>query len=255
MTAVKIRPVLLSLGAMLALYLLLTVVHMLGAAHAATDPPAPSVGLDLTGIAAIIGALAAGVFLILSGVSLLLHKIAPLTKTTLDDRALVTVDHLRDFAQEIRDMIEGKPEPNKPSGITGVVTLCVLLMLGVGLTSSCATVQPIAGQVVSAELDCTSGALVDTVKSLGNAAQFYLVGKVAGDGRTVDTTAIKDDLKALSSKAWSCALSVALQAVLGKTSLSITHAVGPRPDWSSVLVEVKGGLGVTQILLPDGSKL
>lgn len=154
------------------------------------------------------------------------------------------------------EMTKGGPLSAPPSGLAKVVALLVVLGLAGSTQLACATVRPVAGNAVTAELDCTSAALVSTVKSLGNAAEVYLASKIAGDGRTVDTSAIKADLKALGSQAWSCALSVALHTVLGAPSqTSIAHAVGPRPDWSSVVVEVKAGLGVTSVRLPDGTVL
>ena len=124
-------------------------------------------------------------------------------------------------------------------------------MIALALTS-CATVRPIAADVANAELDCTSGALVSVVASLGNAAQSYLVGKIAGDGVAVDTSAIRTDLRALGSKAWSCAVTVALGVVLGRPAARTLADVAPGPDWRAVLGEVKAELGVATVRTPTG---
>jgi hypothetical protein len=143
--------------------------------------------------------------------------------------------------QHVKDLIGGAKSVAKAT--TG--SLLVLVASGSVLVG-CATVRPVAADVVTAELDCTSGALVDVVKSLGNTAQVYLYSKIAGDDRTVDTAAIRADLRILASKAWTCAVTVALGVLLDRPAAR-TLADVPGPDWRAVLVDVKAELGVSTV--------
>jgi len=258
------------LAAAAAVYLLFALVHIT-VAHAADAPPLPPVpGVDWTIV--LLGVIAG-----LSAVRTFLAFLAPRTSTTVDDKALAVINAALSV---LSTRTPGPIDPGTTIATTTVTTrdpqagkvnvgALATLALGsilvgtlvgfaaVGISSGCATVRPVAGQVVTAELDCSSAAIVDVAKSLGNAAQAYLAGKVAGDGRTVDTAAIKTDLRALGSKAWSCAVAVALNVVLGQPTArtSIAHAAGPAPDWRSVLIEVKSELGVSAVRLPTGEVL
>lgn len=223
-------------------------------AYAADTPPAVA-ALDITAIIAMIVGVMVGASVLIHAVAVLIRTVVTATKTKADDAALLPIadklDHaherIDDVVADVKNILSVLPSAKPAVALVPPVVLALLFLSG------CATVRPVAAEAVTAELDCSAPAMIDVVKSIGSAAEVYLASKISGDGRSVDTTTIKADLKALGSKAWSCALSVALNVVLGKTS--IAHAVGPKPPWGSVLLEVKSGLGVDRIKLPDGSVL
>jgi hypothetical protein len=269
-------------GGTLVVYALLTAL-LARVAHADTGtPPAP--GWSLAEILLLIGVILFAARQLVDGLRAVFHFLgARNPATTWVDGVATTLDSLHDRITALEALIPRTPGPIDPgttvttttvkrdpqAGKANLGTLATLalgsVLLGtlvgfsaVGISSGCATVRPAAGSAVAAELDCSSAAMVDVARSLGNAAQTYLVGKIAGDGRTVDTAAIKADLRALGSKAWSCAITVALNVVLGQPTArtSIAHAAAaPGPDWRAVLVEVKGELGVTAVRLPTGEVL
>lgn len=249
------RPVLF-LTAAAAVYLAFVLLHV-GVAHAADTPPLPPVpGVDWSVV--LLGVIAG-----LSAIRTFLVFIAPRTTTTVDDRALAVINAALSLFVERHPIpvvpdatVKRDPQSGRVAGwILAVIATFGAISYGAYFATGCATARPIAANVATAELDCTSGAMVDVVKSLGNAAQTYLTGKIAGDGRTVDTAAIKADLRALGSKAWSCALTVALNVVLGQPAARTSVAVALGPDWRGVLTGVKTELGVTAVRLPDGSVL
>lgn len=188
---------------------------------------------------------------VLSASSILLHVIAPLTKTTVDDRLRDDVDKLLAFVN---------PPPTPPAVVvvdkSKLTALLVLLVLGLaGSTQlACTTVRPVAATVVTAELDCTAPTIAGFVASLGHGAEAYLAAKIAGDGRAIDTPAIKADLKAVASKAWSCAVTTALAALLNQpVARTLTGPPGPDLEVLRVAVgEVKGELGVASVKTAAG---
>lgn len=257
MTLSRVPRAVLFLAAVAAVYLTFVLIHV-SVAHADEGqalPPVPGVDWSVILLGLIAG---------LSAVRTFLVFLAPRTTTTVDDRALAIINAALSLVPRV-------PVPVDPGGLTAVkhdsqagkatLGLLATLVLGSVLTATvvgfaaagCATARPVAGEIIAAELDCTSAAMVDTAKSLGNVAQAYLVSKVSGDGRTVDTAAVKADMRALGSKAWSCAMSVALGVILGQSSMRTLADAGP--DWRGALAEVKGELGVTTVKLPGGKVL
>ncbi len=145
--------------------------------------------------------------------------------------------------------------------VSRTVLKAAALFLVIGLAGStqlsCATVRPVAADVVTAELDCTSAALVAVVKSIGNAAETYLAGKISGDAQSFDTSAIRSDLRALGSVAWSCAVSTALAVILhppavARTTLHVAIFLPPPAGVRAAASAVKAELKVASIRTPAG---
>lgn len=81
----------------------------------------------ITTALAITTAVLAGVSLLLSGAGMILHALAPRTKTTLDDRAAAELDKLRADVDELRKLLPATDASRKPQ--TGRVRNSVLVGL------------------------------------------------------------------------------------------------------------------------------
>jgi hypothetical protein len=161
--------------------------------------------------------------------------------------------------EEVRDT--PAESPRALATLAGKLPIALLLVLGLaGATQvSCAGQSPrvVAANAVTAELDCTAPAIAGFAVSLGRGAEAYLASKIANDGRAVDMPAIKSDLKALGSQAWSCALSTALAVLLNqpvaRTSPMHVSLSGPSLDaLRGAVGELKAELGVATVRTPAG---
>lgn len=165
---------------------------------------------------------------VLSAFSIVLHVIAPRTKTTVDDRLRDDVDELLAFVN---------PPPTPPAVVvvdkSKLTALLVLLVLGLaGSTQlSCAEVKPVAVRAETAVIDCVKADKVPIVA---------LLAELAGDAVTA-ALAGGVDWSALASKAWTqgketggCAF-VAL--VSGQPKSSARTLAGGPPDPADVALE------------------
>jgi len=147
------------------------------------------------------------------------------------------------------------------SAASAVPLLMLVLLVGAGgaALTSCATVRPVATTAVAAELDCTSAQIAATVNALAQPAKDYLLGKISGDGRTVDTAALRADARALKSQAWTCALSTAFALLLQPPAASAGFSArvepgGPDPDvLRAAWAELRGELGVGRVVTSAGA--
>lgn len=163
---------------------------------------------------------------VLGASSLVLHVVAPRTKTTIDDR-------LRDDIDEALAFVRGQPKPVVVVEKATLTALLVLLVLGLaGSTQlSCAEVKPIAVKAETAVVDCVKADKVPIVA---------LLAELAGDAVTA-ALAGGVDWGALASKAWTqgketggCAF-VAL--VSGQPKSSARTLAGGPPDPADVALE------------------
>lgn len=160
-------------------------------------------------------------------------------------------EHVKDIVSALRTA----PATVAKAATTGVVAVL--------LVASCAeSPRVVAANIVTAELDCTAPALIGLVRSTGSAMETYVAGKIADDGRSVDTAEMRTDLRAVASKAWSCAVTQALAALLGQpmANVSLSHAAGPRlvtdpAALRAAIAALKEELHVTSVKLPDGTSI
>lgn len=196
----------------------------IGVAHAdpvggATAPPAVVAGIDWQAIMAVVSLVVAGIAVLLGGASMVLHAIAPRTKTTLDDRAAAGVDAIRlDIAklasafQSLGFPAASAPAPSPvtvsvtnhtvpsdppptvtttPVGAGPVAALLIALLLGtVALQPACG-VPATAGHAI---VDCTKadkGALeAATVRLLSAPSWAALEAEAIAAGETIGGCAL-----------------------------------------------------------------
>ena len=150
-------------------------------------------------------------------------------------------------------------EAKSAAGAVSLLMLVLLVGAGGAALTSCAPVRPVATTAVAAELDCTSAQIAATVNALAQPAKDYLLGKISGDGRTVDTAALRADARALKSQAWTCALSTAFALLLQPPAASAGFSArvepgGPDPDvLRAAWAELRGELGVGRVVTSAGA--
>lgn len=201
-----------------AAFLAITILIMwTGASIAMADaiPQSPVTGTDWRGILSVIGVSLGGLGIFFSGAAKLLHAVAPLTKTTLDDRAAAKLDQVAEVVYAVRDHVLGlvkmasgpqqvQPDPvpapelavvpprNTQAGRANVPVI-ILLAIGAGValpavtSAGCGAGSPNAGGVVAAVIDCISAdhaAEITTVETeiqkLTNWSDRYAKAAAAG---------------------------------------------------------------------------
>lgn len=238
MTLTRVPKVLLTVAAVVALYLLFIVAHLMGVAHAAADaPPAPAaigqVTITVTTLIALLGAtLALGVALT-AAVAKFLHFIAPLTKTTLDDDAAAKLDKVHDFLVTLVARVPGPVDPgvaarNPQSGRVGAGLLATLALGSVlagavvGFAAvGCATLKDAPAVAESAIVDCVKAdqqPITALVVQLAADALTYVLG-----GGVVDWSALESAAWAQGKVTGGCALAEFVHGVSGKAGASVAH--------------------------------
>lgn len=148
-------------------------------------PPSPVTGTDWRGILSVIGVSLGGLGIFMSGAAKLLHAFAPLTKTTIDDRAAAKLDQVAEVVYAVRDHVLGlvkmasgpqqvQPEPvpapvqlasvppRSPQAGRALVAVLVLLALAIGvpvaafieLNTGCASLKSDSKSVGATLIDC-----------------------------------------------------------------------------------------------------
>lgn len=192
------------------------------ACAACAGSPAPSgaapIGVtDLTGVVALAGLVLAGVATILAGVSVVLHAVAPRTKTTVDDRAAAAFDAARTDVLAVLSLLRQlvpapavvaptplpepppAPEPKAPS--TAVPALAVALALAassLAATQASCGAAPVAVAVGRALLDCTFGDRAALASAFGPALEALVRAASAGDGTRIDFATVRAALSPAS---------------------------------------------------------
>lgn len=141
------------LGSTALAYALLSL-GMLASAHAAgiADPVvAASPAGDLTSVLAIAISLAAA---LLSAASIVLHVVAPRTKTLVDDHWRDKVDEVLAFARRVQPPVDAVAPARKPSSVPGSGVLLALLVAGLATQPACATVKAAPKAAGHAVIDC-----------------------------------------------------------------------------------------------------
>jgi hypothetical protein len=170
---------------------------------------------------------------ILGAASMVLHVVAPRTKTTLDDT-------MRDDIDEVLAWWRGRqagvvPATTKPPASSGTAALLALVVLGLGAAAlpACATARPAVATGAVTFLDCEDGhldaqALADAKAFAAAEVQHWIAGGVAPS-----SDAIRADLAPISSDLGRCAIAAALAAVTAAApaaSLSARVASAAPPD-------------------------
>jgi len=272
----RLAPILLVLAGLLAAYISLSAVHMIGVAHADTPAavavqPASTAGFDVGGTIAVVALVIGGLGMILGGLSVVLHAIAKRTVTTWDDTAAAEVDALHAKLDEVLALIGGK-EPGVPTPArnpqSGKSALLVLLAvpLATALAWSLAvfvpachydTVKADAGALAHGTVTCAK-ADVPAVRALGlQLATEALVSAVSGHG--IPWTQLEAEAeagaKAQGIAIGSCAFGQ-LIADLSKLLPAPAPGVMARTDDGRGELELlKAHLGVTAIRTADGQVL
>lgn len=189
-------------------WLLLTRIAHAGVGAADPSPP----GIDWTFWSML--AIAVG-----TGLSLVLHAVAPRTKTTIDDRFRDDLDEILAFVRG--STIPGKPlAPPAPPPGSGTAAMLVAVLfsvavgVGVGVMPSCTASQArqAAAAGVVAMLECEDGhldaqALADAKVFAAAEVEHWLAGGVAPS-----PSALLTDLAPIKSDLGRCAIAAAMAA-------------------------------------------
>lgn len=111
----RIPSIALSLLAIIAVYIALTLAHLMGIAHASTQSLPATWSVDLASVIEVLVAFLIGVLAMLGAVIKALGYIAPRTTTTVDDRALVHLQDIKTVLEEAVGFLRGiSPQPVIP---------------------------------------------------------------------------------------------------------------------------------------------
>lgn len=165
MTLSRISKPALCFAAIAALYLMMTLAHWLGVAHAGTEavPPAAA-GWSLSEVMIILGL----VGVVFGGLAALLHSIAALVKavasrtaTTVDDGVGDVIEGMADKLDQIAAHFPDPPRTPGPvephvaqSGRVSLALAVVMFVAAAAFAMSCGSTGPVAN-VTHAVLDCT----------------------------------------------------------------------------------------------------
>lgn len=244
MTLTRVPKVLLTVAAVVALYLLFTVAHLMGVAHAADAPPAPAPGWTLAEVLLLIGVLLFAARQAVDGLRAVLHFVAPRTENTWDDEAATVLDGLHDRITALEALLPRTTVPVDPGVVTSAVKLAPARnpqagRVGAGLLATLALGSVLAGAVVGfAAVGCATlkdapavaeSAIVDCVKA-DQQPITALVVQLAADALTFVLGGGVVDWSALESAAWAqgkvtggCALAEFVHGVSGKAGASAAH--------------------------------
>lgn len=166
---------------------------------------------DMTSTIAIVAA-------ILGAASLILHVVAPRTKTTVDDR-------LRDDIDEVLAFVRSAPIPAPPTPkiVPPTLPMFAVLLLGLGLAMqpSCATVKAAPEVAATAIVDCVKAdqaPIITLVVQLAADALTYVLG-----GGVVDWGALESAAWAQGKVTGGCALAEFVHGLTSKAVASVAH--------------------------------
>src|ERR1044071_9391189 len=153
---------------------------------------------------------------ILSGLSIVLHVVAPRTKNTIDDALRDDIDLALGFIRGQRELAKPAGPPPSSGAGAGLLVLAVLVLGGSQL--SCATVKPLVTDAKAAVIDCVHA---------DQGPIEALLGQLAWDGIEAAAKLGAPDWDALIAAA------EARGVVIGGCAfVAFTHA-HPRPSASS----------------------
>lgn len=256
-------PVAIGIGALL--FSLLFAAILSHAAHAAPAEAAPGlvIGSPMPGwleAVALIALVLSGLGAILGGLSVVLHAIAPKTKTTLDDRAADSVDRLHDKVDDVLAVVRGiAPAPAPPLAKTpqgGFATPSIGLGIAVFgcfacLVIACATLTTDAKVAGQAVVDCTKQ---DEPKLLQLTLSFasQIIGKVTS-GAAVDWDGLESQAEAEGTAIGQCAFLETWAKLHPAAPSGPVPAVAARTLVASPLDKMRGHSGGVQWKLSDGT--
>lgn len=196
---------------------------------------------------------------ILGGVSIVLHAIAPRTKTTVDDQLAAGVDAAHAKLDQVLDLLRGvvpassapstpiappsassAPTPNPQAGRVALGVMAVLpLLMAVGIAvgaGACKTLGPAAADGLVAAIDCEAAhfstqELIDATRLADGEVQHWLAGAAAPS-----TDAIAADLAPFDSDAKKCALA----GILAGATAALTSSSASSGSGSSSAVAAQG---------------
>lgn len=239
MTLSRISKPALCFAAIAALYLMMTLAHWLGVAHAGTEAAPPPAGWSLSEIMIILGL----VGVVFGGLAALLHSIAALVKavasrtaTTVDDGVGDVIEGMADKLDQIAAHFPDPPRTPGPvephvaqSGRVSLALAVVMFVAAAAFAMSCAETTTVLKSVPPAVLDCTkqdSGPLLSAVLDL--ASQLFKF--IAADGK-IDWSVPGDEAIKQGTVIAECAYAEVRKAYAEKPAASIAHAsAAPAPD-------------------------
>lgn len=192
--------------------------------------PAASPGFDWeVWLALALGAVG-GLKVVLEGIAMVLRPIAPLTKTTIDDRVLAVDEAMHDKLDELLRLFGGllpaKATPAPPAiapardsqaGWAAWPTMLAVLALGVAgigaVQVSCSWRQHAAAGAV-AFLDCEAANLPPDTLADATALGIGAIGNAISGSGHVDASRIKADMSSLKTDLGRCAFAAAVAALV-----------------------------------------
>lgn len=273
MTLTRVPKVLLTVAAVVALYLLFTVAHLMGVAHAADAPPAPAPGWTLAEVLLLIGVLLFAARQAVDGLRAVLHFVAPRTENTWDDEAATVLDGLHDRITALEALLPRTTVPVDPGVVTSAAKLAPAPRnpqsgrVGAGLIATLALGSVLAGAVDGfAAVGCATlkdapavaeSSIVDCVKA-DQQPITALVVQLAADALNYVLGGDVVDWSTLESAAWAqgkvtggCALAEFVHGVSGKAGASVAHVSQVDPA-RAALEHLRARAGGVQWRTPGG---
>lgn len=239
MVLARVPKVLFLVAAIVAVYMLMTILHMAGMAHAQGLPttPAPTPGSGIPWEVILLGIIA-----FMSSIRTVLQFIAPRTKTTVDDKILAGVN-------EVIGIVGGQPRGFARASLMtglGVVGLVAALAIG-GCAGSGSAVRGKVTVGANAFLDCEAPNVAALVQDLTPFVVGTLRAWISGDGHP-DRAGIRADAAKISTMAGQCAWDAAI-AILTTPAAPSLGAPQSSPqavnvgELAAVARSVRGELG------------
>lgn len=209
-----------------------------GLAHADPVAAAPVVApasTDWTGLAALLGMLLGGFATILGGVSVILHVIAPRTKTTIDNKVAAVVDEIRDDVGGAHDKLDQVLAIVKPAAKVGLLALLLGTMAAPALTGCGSTTKAAATTAEHAVVNCTGQAIGQTpgldLDTLAAIARTVSVEKArcTVNGALV-WKCVEDDAILEGKVLGGCSLVEIIASVVTSSKAGAVAAAAPMPD-------------------------
>ena len=181
-----------------------------------------------------------GIGTILGGISVVLHAIAPRTKTTVDDTLAADVDAGRAKLNELLAFLHGLALPTAPVNTTatnvtitspqtpsakaaqaGRARTSVIATLAIGAAAlgavlalaGCSTLRSSASTALTAFIDCEDPVLSKAAADLEPLARAVVSKWIGGSPAVLDTKGLKGDIAGIKDNAQQCAITAAADAI------------------------------------------